>query len=151
MISYRHADLINSIDDAKNKLVRQQAMRYLNEAARKHHIYEHNFEDIQVDEITYAGIIQVIYDARYIAGSPMTMDDPGEQGYYEVEILNLVILPGDIVDENGVKIYDMETTKRLCSDIGEMLDDNMLQEDINEYECSKAESMEPPDRDGDDR
>ncbi len=132
MISYRRADIINKITDKANQDIRQQAEGWLGQAARGHHVYQHNFEDMQIAEDTYEGILHVVYDAKFVKGYRQTMEDPGEGDSYEISILNYIILPGDVQDENGTKVYDLNTTIAIKDDVVEMLDESQIEQDIEE-------------------
>ena len=131
-ISYRKADLIDRLKLNENEKIRQKANEFFTQTSKGHQVYEHNFEEAHVGDDIYSGIIKYVYDARFVAGSRRTLTDPGEPNRYEIAILNVIILPGDIIDENGVKLYDVYTINRLCDDISMMIDDDMIKDDIEQ-------------------
>lgn len=142
MISYRQADLANRLQDKDNVAKRNEFILWLNQKARGHHIYEHNFEDMQVGEHTYEGMFQVVYDAKFVKGSPMTLEEPGDADTYEIAILLYYILPGDLQDESGNRIYDRGIIEPIEDAIALMIDESMLEQDI-------GESLHQRDRDSD--
>lgn len=132
MISYRQADLAHKINEKANETIRNNAILWFNKTIKGHHVYEHNFEDIQVGDATYAGILQVVFDAKFIKGTNGNLEEPDEPNTYEIAILNYIILPGDIQNEDGIKIYEMDILAYLKNDIVEMIDESMLEQDIEE-------------------
>lgn len=151
MISQRHADILKKVQRHQDLETRNKAIAHMNQAARGHHIYEHNFEDIDIDDVTYSGIMHVIYDAECSSGSLSTPEYIGSPPGCNATLLNTIIIPGDITPEDGEPIYDMETTLRLGREVGEVINADMLTQDIEEYHLKKISEYEPPDRDGEDR
>lgn len=151
MISFRQADLMLTLEDRRNQEIKNQAMKWFADAAKGHHVYEHNFDDIDISGHTYEGMLQVVYDADYTPGSRGNQYEPDEPGVYEVAILNYILLPGDVTQDGERIIYNMDELTKLKDALVEIIDESMIDEDIQESLHQRDADSGPPDRDGEDR